>query len=231
MWLAFVVLFAVPADAPKDADQPLRRLEEKLSKAKSLHMDFEAAMEGGEGNGGKFKGTLDFQEGGKARLELKGDVAGKKSTMLMVSDGKRMSSTGVGPAKEPQDTPKKFDEILRGTVARSGVLLPLFTVANVQDGEKPKETDVNEMFKVSDVTIGKKEKLDDKEAQVVEYKLTIKSSKDSLSVTVWLDPKTALPMRRVLKSKQERQAMTITETYTDVMLDKQIAAKTFELPK
>ncbi len=231
MWLTFVVLLAAPADAQKEADQPLRQLEEKLSKAKSLHLGFEVALEGDGGKSGKFKGTLDCQEGGKARLEIKGEGEGKPFGMLMVSDGQRMSVTGAGPAREPQEAPKKLNEILRATVARSGLLLPLFAVETSPAGEKPKEPDVDEMFKVSDVKLGKKEKVDGKEAQAVEYNLAIKAMKEPLAVTVWLDPKTGLPLKRVLKGKQEGGTMTVTETYTDVALDRKMEAKTFELPK
>jgi outer membrane lipoprotein-sorting protein len=225
MWLTFVVLLVVPADAPKEADQPLRRVEEKLAKAKSLHVDFEAVLEAPEGKSGKIKGTLDSQEGGKARLEMTGEVADKKLTMLMVSDGKRISTTGLGPASEPKDTPKKLDEILRATMARAGVLLPLFAGEPVREGEKHKEPDVDEMFKVSDVKVA------GKDAQSVEYKLTIKGMKEPLAVTVWLDSKTDLPLKRVLKGTEDGKTMTITETYTEVTLDKKFEAKTFELPK
>jgi outer membrane lipoprotein-sorting protein len=231
MWLTIIVLLAVPADAPKEADQPLRRVEEKLAKAKSLHLEFEAVLEASDGKSGKIKGTLDSQEGGKARLEMTGEVADKKLTMLMVSDGKKMSTTGLGPASEPKDTPKKLDEIFRAIVARSGVLLPLFVAESVRDGEKPKEPDIDEMFKVSDVKLGKKEKVAGREAQAVEYKLTMKGTKAPLAATVWLDPKTDLPLKRVLKGMQDGETMTITETYTDLTLDKKIEAKMFELPK
>ena len=56
--------------------------------------------------------------------------------------------------------------LFRATVARLGVLLPLFAAEHVQEGEKPKEPDVDEMFKVSDVKLGKKEKVAYKTGEV-----------------------------------------------------------------
>ncbi len=210
--------------------EPLRRLEEKLAKAKSLHLEFEAVFEG-EGSTGKFKGTLDCQPGGKARMEMKGEAEEKPFTMLMISDGKRTSVAGGGPAQEPGETPKKLDEFFRATLARTGMVLPIYAAEAAPGGEQPKELDTDELFKVSNVKTGKKDKVDGKEAQMVEYELTVKGAKEPLSATVWLDAKTELPLKRVLKGKPDGKTITITETYTDVALDKKIEAKTFELPK
>jgi outer membrane lipoprotein-sorting protein len=229
MWLAFVVLLSASAQDKNDAEQLFRQTEAKVSKAKALDLSFDIKIEWGKG--GKLKGTLASMSANKARLEMSGEVQGQPFNMLMVSDGARIKMTGLGPAEQPQDTPKKLDEMIRAMATRAGVFLPIILAEPVPVGQKPKEFNVDEQLRVSEFRLGKKEKLGEREAQVVEYKLTTKTVKEPFSVSVWLDPNTNLPLKRVLTGKQEDERITVTETYTKMVLDKKFDEKKFELPK
>src|SRR5581483_1800247 len=100
----------------------------------------------------------------------------------------------------------------------------------------PREFKIDEEFKVSDFKLGKKEMVGKQEAQVVEYKTVPKQQADTpFMLTVWLDTKTHLPLKRVavlVLTKDNRKATyTSTETFTKLELDGKIDAKQFELPK
>jgi RNA polymerase sigma factor (sigma-70 family) len=213
-----------PGQANDEGEKLFRQMEAKVSKAKAFDLSFDITVEAGN-KADKLKGTLTSKSGNKARLEMNGEFQGNPLKVLMVSDGTRMKTTDA-PAKE---TPKKLDGMFQATVARSGVLFPYFFIAEVAKvGEKPKEFDPDEQMPISEFRLGKKEKLGERDAQVVEYKLTTKGAEEPFWVTVWIDAKTSVPLKRVLTAKQ---GMTITETYTRLVLDEKFDEKQFELPK
>jgi outer membrane lipoprotein-sorting protein len=229
MWHTLVLLALLPGQGTDDGEKLFRQMEAKMSKAKALDLSFDIAIEAGKG--GMVKGTVVAMNGNKARLELVGELESKPIKMLMISDGTRMKSTGSGEEGAPRDTPKNLDEMIRAMMTRAGVLLPIFMREPVEDGQKPKEFKPDEQVRVSEFGLGKTEKLGEQEAQVVEYKLNMKPAKEPFSVTVWIDPKTSLPLKRVLAGKMEDQKMTVTETYTKLVLDGKLDEKKFELPK
>ena len=224
-----LLLLLVPGEDPNEGHKAFQSLESALSKAKTLSFTFEAAID--PGPGAKFSGSVAAAGGNKAHLELSGESQGKPGKMVMVSDGTKMRITNTGQNPQSQDTPKKLDDMIRAMVARSGVLLPIFMVEPVQDGQKPKEFNVDEQLKVSDFKLGTKAKVGDREAQVLEYKLTARLAKEPFAVTVWLDPKTNLPLKRTITGDPGGQKMTISETYDKVALDEKIDEKKFEVPK
>src|ERR1700722_10905815 len=95
--------------------------------------------------------------------------------------------------KQTKDVVKAQNDIFRGSVARTGLLVPMFLVFSFhKEGEQPKEFKVDDEFKVSDFKLGKKEKVGDQEAQVIEYNLHLKTMDQPLNVSVWVDTKTHL---------------------------------------
>ena len=88
--------------------------------------------------------------------------------------------------------------------------------------------------------LGKREKVGEHDAQVVEYQLTCKveseknwkGSNATLAVKLWLDVKTGLPLKRSITGKIDNiDEIAITETYTKFVIDEKIDEKRFELPK
>lgn len=50
-------------------------------------------------------------------------------------------------------------------------------------------------------------------------------------VTVWLDAKSKLPLKREITMKHDNRAITLTETYSTLALDEKVDEQRFELPK
>jgi outer membrane lipoprotein-sorting protein len=94
---------------------------------------------------------------------------------------------------------------------------------------------IGKVQSASDFKLGKKDKVAGKEAYVVEYQLTRKGGlgekQETNPVTVWIDVKTNLPVKRMITLKEGQGSFSLTETYTNIVLDQPIDDKTFALPK
>jgi hypothetical protein len=90
-------------------------------------------------------------------------------------------------------------------------------------------------FPVSGFRLGPTEKVGEREAQRLEYQLFIKGQDGPdgkpapFSVTLWLDPETLLPMKRVVL--QEVLGIKITESYGKLLLNGKVDVRKFEMPK
>jgi outer membrane lipoprotein-sorting protein len=203
-------------------------MEQPILKCKTFKADVEIAV--GPGKDTTLKGRLLVARGNKVRLELAGAVKGKRGKMAAVSDGTKMRMTqDVGVGKD-QETPKQLGEIVLASVTRTGVFVPMFLLLE-GPGEKREPFDIDKEYSVSDIKLGKKETASGKQTQTLHYKLTTKAAKEPLAVTVWVDVKTHLLVKRVVTVKVDKEMFTITETYTKPALDQKIDAKEFELPK
>jgi outer membrane lipoprotein-sorting protein len=219
---------ALPAQAPNEGEQAYRKMEKAFLDAKAVECAFEIKVEDAQVS--TVKGDLALGEGSKVRLAVKGDSAGKEFKSAIISDGKRMVAVGGPTQEEPKESPAWIGEALRGTTARCGItgVVLIFLVAPA--GED-KEFKLDDRLKVADFKLGKAEKVDGKEAQVIEYNCTLKGQDEPMKMKVWVDAKTNLPLKREIKSKPAGQDVTVTETYSKITLDGKIDAKTFDLPK
>jgi outer membrane lipoprotein-sorting protein len=87
------------------------------------------------------------------------------------------------------------------------------------------------LLKVSGLRLGKREKLDGKEAQAINYVLTVAGADGlKLNTTVWVDATTHVPLKRLLTAKVDDRDLSVTETYANVVVDGKVDAKAFELP-
>jgi hypothetical protein len=110
-------------------------------------------------------------------------------------------------------------------VSRCGVVPTFILIATQDPAEK-------EAFAISGLKLGKKEPVSGVESQVIEHQITLKNLEQPISVTVWVDVKTNLPVKRVVTLKEEgRDTITVTETYTKAVVDGKLDEKEFELPK
>jgi outer membrane lipoprotein-sorting protein len=154
-----------------------------------------------------------------------------KRKITLVADGTKMIALvgGVGPTR-PHEVPKWLGEASRNGFARGG--------AGHAFGAGPEEKDIikefkaDEQFAVADFKLGKKEMVNQQEAQVVEYTLTLRKSRErKFAVSVWIDTKTQLPFKHALTEGEGDNKATVTETYSKVTVDEKIDPKQFELPK
>ena len=226
MLAPLMLLVLLPGADTDDAEKLFRQMEAKLAKAKTVECTYEAKAEGEKA--GRMSGTLRFAEGNKVRFEVTDELREERVKATLIADGTKMTAVGEGVPKEVKDVPKWFSEALAASITRSGLVVVFFFNGT---SEKPDEFKVDEQFRVAEFKLGQKERVGDREAQVVRYLLTVKAvSNEPMSVAVWVDTKTQLPLKRVLTAKLHGKKTTLTETYTKLEVDGKIDPKQFELP-
>jgi outer membrane lipoprotein-sorting protein len=201
---------------------------EEVLKCKTLQVQVEVTGALGKDKAISVKGRLAVAKGDKVRLELDGEANGKPKKMVLVSDGKKLRYTNLGSPTQDLDTKKQLGEAYRGSLSRAGVYFLFLTPA--APGQED-EFDPEKVFPISDLKLGKKEVISDSEAQVIEYKLTPGGFKEPLVVTVWVDVKTNLPIKRVVTLNRQKESVILTESYTKHEVDGKIDEKEFELPE
>jgi outer membrane lipoprotein-sorting protein len=225
--LLAVVPALAPAQGGDEAKKLFEAMEERLAKAKSVSLGFSIEMDF-EGKQSKFKGSFAISEGDRMRLEMEGKVEGADAKILLVSDGKRLRQMLIkGEPATEVPTPKNLSGALARTLSRAGLgsgLAPL-ELENKQERElKP-----GDLYPVSDLKSGGKEKVGNREAQVLTYKSDHGSGK--VEITVWIDPLARLPLKRVLTGSMGKRKYRFVELYTGIKIDEKLDPKQFELPK
>jgi outer membrane lipoprotein-sorting protein len=225
--LALEVGLLLAADEPKDdgakneAEKMFRTMEEKLATAKALECVFEIKKDPIT-----YKGTLFLGEGNKVRLEIKEATKEGPMRCRIISNGTRLSyqDNGLDHANL-SDTPKDLNRDILTWVARPGLFLPQAPLPDV------KADDARDRFPVSGFKLSDKEKIGEREAQRLEYRLAVKGQESNFLVVVWLDLKTGLPLKRTISPWEASEKMVLVETYTKLTLDQKADAKNFDLPK
>jgi outer membrane lipoprotein-sorting protein len=164
---------------------------------------------------------------------MKSERDGKKQQVVLIADGTKMIALVEGaPHKLAGEVPKWLGEASRSGFARTGVGLASFE-ALVDDMDRIKEFKADEHFGIVDFKLGKKEMVNQQEAQVVQYTLTLKTSAQErkVAVSAWIDTKTQLPLKRVSTEWEWDIKITVTEMYSNVAVDGKIDPKQFEVPK
>ncbi len=116
-------------------------------------------------------------------------------------------------------------------LSRSGVLLITYPLPPVE------ARDTKDRFPVSEFKLGPREKVGDMTAQRLDYRFDVKGQKQPdgtdapFRASVWLDPKTSLPLKRTITWKLVGvQVMAITEHYEHLVADEKIDPNTFHVP-
>jgi uncharacterized protein (TIGR03067 family) len=204
-----------------EAENLFRAMEEGLTRAKTLECDFDVKIDTLS-----YKGSLLLAEGNKVRLEINEATKGRPMRVLIVSDGTRLSYQDNGmPHAKIEDAPKNLNAKILTWVARPGVFLPQAPLPDV------KADDAKDRFRVSGFKLGTKEKVGEREAQRLDYQLAVKGLNDPLSVALWLDVKTGLPVKRIVTEAVAGEKMRVTEIYGKLKLGEKVDARKFDLPK
>jgi outer membrane lipoprotein-sorting protein len=236
-----VVLLAFAEDG-KEAEKLFRGAEKKLLEADTVQISFTAATTGDKLKT-ETKGTLLLAQDNKVRLELKrksslelkGKTSEKSGSDLTVCDGTRLKWERTAEGKEGKsdvkDAPKQFESMAAKASTRIGILPGFFLLRlRTAGGKVP---DLEDVLKVSDFSLGKKEKVGGREARLIEYKVTPGSAAGfgaTYAVQLWLDSETNLPLKRVVRIGNETTAVPTTETY-DIRLNAPIDKAKFEVAK
>jgi outer membrane lipoprotein-sorting protein len=217
------VLFGLPGSRAGDdkARELFDKMERKLTGAKTLKVEVDAKLEDDSGKS-SLKSTLWIAAGNKLRAEYQAKLDGKEEKVTIISDGNKLIMNQAEFGSEESDTPKNLQEDMSLALARVGVYPASIFMVQVN---KVKSTKARETIKVSDLKLGKREKINDRETQAFEYQVTYPMGEGRAKVTLWVDVKTNLPIRRVLTAKG-----TYTENLT-FQVNLKIADEKFQLPK
>jgi hypothetical protein len=219
------------------ANRLFRAMEQRLADAKSLECSFTITVQHPEAAGEprevrSLEGSLLLAEGSRARLEMNERKEGRPLFHLMASDGRRFL---WGDMNNP---PRLVDEKPNATLnadfltmlARSGLYMSTMPLPPVPAAARDR-------FPVSDFRLGRTEQVGGREAQRLEYRLFVKGQKDPegkdlpFQVSIWLDRKTSLPLRRMVRMRvQGTTEVVILETYGKLVPDSGPDAKRFQLP-
>jgi RNA polymerase sigma factor (sigma-70 family) len=216
----------VRLDPPRDsqpasvrAERLFGRMEDTLAKVKTLECFFEIKL-------GilSYEGNLFLAEGNRARLEINEATKERRMRSFLVSNGVSLSYQDNGMSKsQVSKTPKDLNRGILTWLARPGIFVPQCPLPDVA------AEDAKDRFPVSGFQFGNREKIGERESQRLEYQLSVKGQMDPMSVTVWLDVKTELPVKRVVTSAG--QEVTVVETYEKLSLNEKVDAKKFELAR
>jgi outer membrane lipoprotein-sorting protein len=215
-----------------EAEEFLKKVEEKATKAKTLRCKAKMTMtEGGQEM--EFDIEASMAAEGKFKLSMEGEMMGKAMQVAVICDGKKMATEGEGPfggrPKEPADAPKGAGEGMRLLFVRVGSIT---TMLMAEFRNKDDETELKDLFDVSDLKFGKEEKIKDRATKVLEYSLTFTGKQggnnNTAEAKLWIDAETLAPVKREITGPRGE---TFTETFSDWRLDEELKDSLFELPK
>ena len=243
MWFANLLLPLALAAPPSEGEKLLLDAERQLLDAKSLRITFE--IESKIDLFAKAVGTLEITEGNRSRTEVK--VKGKKEDegemkLVEVSDGATnrllVAEEGGKPAEVGRvefQVPKSYSEYVRRSLMRHGVFNTGYRFSALTS--KGRKVDFEKLDPEKEFPWGKfkpvvKEKLGDREALRVEYRMTFLED-DEVTTIIWVDAKTKLPLKRVLMRKGEdgKEVEAFIEVYKTIDLNPKLDPKLFVLPK
>ncbi len=216
-----------PAQEAQDAETLFRAMEARIRKARSVRLGFD--IEAGAAPLKVYlKGTFVFAAGNKSRLEADVAFFGAASKVRIVSDGKKTHVTSSDSAKQMRkNTYVRQAAVLADALARSGLYWAFRGIHKADI--KLKKAKVTEVFHVSGFRLGGREKVGQREAQVVTYTVRL-DGKDEVRAAVWIDMQTGLPLKRTLALPGEKTAR-ISEIYTGLKLDEPTDPQLFDSSK
>jgi hypothetical protein len=229
-------LWKLPASLPlvqeNEAEKLFRAMEKKIREARAFRVAVDiritAEREKDKDQGGHLKGSLILTQDNKARLTIRGKVAGEAVDREIVSDGKHITwkdSLPEPPERATQTAPKKLHDRLSKLLTRAGVYgtSESIAVANGFGEEIPASVQRVDAW---DFEGGGAAKVGGRDARVVRYKVGLKGE-GAGRATLWIDARTLLPLQYVIGDGTGG----VTEIYQEFTLDPKVEAKSFALPK
>jgi outer membrane lipoprotein-sorting protein len=235
-WLLLPALLLVAAPAhgqQNEAEKLFRAMEKKIRSAKSLQLTFAGELTG-DGVKVTFKGTAYLAAGDKLRLEADNNLLGKDEKMLLISDGTSMyAKAGDKVDPKPQPPEPGLYEKASSMIPRLGMTGAFYLFVEFSastDPPKKKEAFVIETkLPVKDFKLGPKEKVGQRDAQVVEYTIDLGGKPAKIAVSI--DVQSQMPLKFVVVAEEAgKQVFRLVETIS-VTVDGKLDSKLFEIPK
>jgi outer membrane lipoprotein-sorting protein len=181
--------------------------------------------------GGTLKSTVALAPGNKLRLTMKGKGGGKELDVEVVADGDKLHVRMTPPGKSEQiAAPKNVHDLMSKVMSRTGSVGAFFIIRLVAPGAS-KHPDPEKLFNAKDFKMGEAAKVNGRDAKVLHYAIDLEGESKPAKITLWLDARTLLPLKRLIAPEGKGKEAQITETYTEFTLNPKLDAKTFELPK
>jgi outer membrane lipoprotein-sorting protein len=220
LMLALVIPVLPAQDGGNEAEKLFRALGEKIARAKSLRVAYAAKVTAGDKVTGDFKGLVELKEGNQIRVEMAGQSAGKEAKVGFTADGKKLKARDPASGKEreaplPGDLSDKLRMLLSRVGATMGTSLALL---RKKGGEYIKGADLDKLLRLSDFRSGKDVRIDGRPARVLEYKVTLEKKEQVLSVRLWLDARSLLPLKREVQMETGAGPGRAVETYSEFKL-------------
>jgi outer membrane lipoprotein-sorting protein len=226
--LAAVLLVPSTARAQEDAEarKLFEAMEQKLTRARAFKVDFTASVAAAFGGDTSFtmdlKGTFVVAAGNKFRLQAAGKEGRRAAKAVMVSDGTTLTVRNDN-GTATRSVPEKLSEML-GMWATRVVVSGGWSEVNASTGT------IALTLKPSGFKSAGKDRVGDREANVVEYALPDLPSKYPVTCKLWLDAQTNLPLQRTL-AMGGSDGLRVIETYTRWEIDPELTEGTFILPE
>jgi outer membrane lipoprotein-sorting protein len=212
-----------PQQRAAEARKMLLAMEKKIRAARSIKIVLEAEDRGEETS--RTTGVVVLAEGNKTRIDLTQTSGKKKRVVKFVTDGKQAFGQ-----RQPFDTEGKAVPIPDGSdvkdslgqvIARCGVLVSLGP--GVDTGGK---FNLDQFAPVFNPFLGAVEKVGGREARLLHFQTDLR---DRVQVTVWIDEKTLLPLKRRLVWQRSGD-VKLTETYSEFLLNTRLNPTLFNMP-
>ena len=206
---------AVAGGEGNEGEKLYRGLEKRVGMTKMVHVAFASKLMKGDKEAGHFKGVVDLEGWDKSSVKVKGEVQGKAITLEMTADGKKLKVVATPPGGEKEEPlPKNFGAMVRTALSRVGPTAGLLISHPKAEGKD--EPDFDKVLRISDFKLGPNAKVEGREARTIEYKVTPAGRPEPVTLELWLDAKTHLPLKRELSD--EKNGVRIVETYSEFKL-------------
>jgi hypothetical protein len=232
--ITVLLMAASPAPAfpppAGEAEQLLRQVDETITAAKALRVEFE--IDGGGVPDFPLRGSVVLAEGNRFRFEMRFKDS-REPDWAAVGDGKRMAPLGNGnrlSVPYPKAAaPAWHNAAVRRWLGRGGTAMSVLMMAEHLQATDSRERGAEAGPVASKARVLPDEMVGGVKARVVEYELTWKGAapQEPIKTRVWIDPKTKLPVRRTM----DWSGIKFTATHTKFEIDPKLDDSLFELPK
>jgi outer membrane lipoprotein-sorting protein len=224
-----LVLAQVAPSPAAEAEQLLREMDQRITAAKTVRIEFEIQKNGGTDET-KHKGVLLLGPGNRMRFETAG-----WQTTTAVSDGKQLVTVTESPAQRTaRAVPGWFGEAFRSWLGRGGTFVSAAKILEYLEKPDAPRPDAEDGPKAANVRRLPDEKIGGVTTRVVEYDLTFGRKPEEagpVRARVWIDAATKLPVRRSMTFPAGAKLESFTATHTKIEVDQPIGDDRFRLPK
>jgi hypothetical protein len=209
---------------PAQSSDAVAALEARLQGAPSVRLKFSIVSRGVVQS--SFEGSLLLERSNRVRLDANGTLDQKPSRPSLVSDGRKMQGGSADKSFASDTAPALGDAVLLG-LTRTGLLQNLIVLAG---GAPPDGADgsIQTFAQVNSVARGANEPVNGVEAERYDFKVVVRG-KPMGDATLWIDPRSGLPLKRHQAVHFPDGELTVDETYEAVGVGGAVEPNAFDV--